>query len=309
MRAGAITEDILAKNPRHPGALHYNIHSYDDPIHAPLGLRAAEVYADVAPSAVHALHMGSHIDFAHGMWELGLERNLRAFNEAISRQPTPDSEYGNQAYHSLTWLVYGYAQHGMHDKAAEMLALIESQIDRYDGAAHRRNFINARAGYLVDTQDWDGHFAKIEVDYDGMSPGVVATDQYIQGVLALKRGDVRAAQDALAKIGGDKPASSGSRRAMVPRLLHLGLAAQIDLDAGRTEQGLALLEEAVELEASVPPEYGPAVPAQPMAELLGDVYVSLGDHARAREAYELSLASYVGRERSLHGLAKASQTH
>ena len=120
---------------------------------------------------------------------------------------------------------------------------------------------------------------------------------------------MQGARDALAKIGGYKRVSSGSRRSMVPRLLHLGLAAQIDLDAGRTQQALAQLEEAVELEASVPPEYGPAVPAQPMAELLGDVYVSLGDHARAKEAYELSLASYVGRERSLHGLAKASQAH
>jgi tetratricopeptide (TPR) repeat protein len=309
MRAGAITEDILARNPRHPGALHYNIHSYDDPIHAPLGLRAAKVYAEVAPSAVHALHMGSHIYYALGMWEPGLERNLRAFNEAVSRQPSPDSEYGNQAYHSLTWLVYGYAQHGMHDKAAEMLALIEAQIKRYDGAAHRRNFINARAGYLVDTQDWDGHFAAIEVDYDGMNPGTIATDQYVQGVRALKHGDTQRAEEALAMIGGDKPASSGSRRAMVPRLLHLGLAAQIDLDAGRTEQGLKRLNEAVELEASVPPEYGPAVPAQPMAELLGDAYLSLGDHVKAEEAYELSLASYVGRERSLQGLAKASQAH
>ena len=309
MRAGAITEDILAKNPRHPGALHYNIHSYDDPIHAPLGLRAANVYAEVAPSAVHALHMGSHIYFALGMWELGLERNLRAFDEAISRQPSPDSEYGNQAYHSLTWLVYGYAQHGMHDKAAEMLALIEEQVKRYDSPAHRRNFINARAGYVVDTQDWDGHFAMVEVDYDGLNPVTIATDQYVHGVRALKNGETQHAEDALVRIGGDKPASSGSRRAMVPRLLHLGLAAQMDLEAGRTEQGLRQLNEAVELEASVPPEYGPAVPAQPMAELLGDVYLSLGDRARAEEAYQQSLASYVGRERSLQGLANASQSH
>ncbi|NIW24922.1 MAG: hypothetical protein GWN29_10340, partial [Gammaproteobacteria bacterium] len=70
--------------------------------------------------------------------------------------------------------------------------------------------------------------------------------------------------------------TSASRRAMVPRLLYLGLAAQIDLEAGHTEQGLALLNEAVELEASVPPEYGPAVPAQPLAELLGDISMSLG---------------------------------
>jgi tetratricopeptide (TPR) repeat protein len=94
MRAGAITEDILDSNPRHPGALHYQIHSYDDPVHAPLGLRAAKVYSEVAPSAVHALHMGSHIYFALGMWEQGLDRNIRSYEEAIARIPE-GGPYGN----------------------------------------------------------------------------------------------------------------------------------------------------------------------------------------------------------------------
>ena len=41
MRAAAIAEEVLLVNPDHPGALHYAIHSYDDPVHAPLGLRMA----------------------------------------------------------------------------------------------------------------------------------------------------------------------------------------------------------------------------------------------------------------------------
>src|SRR5712692_5004514 len=32
MKAAAIAEAVLEKNPEHPGALHYAIHSYDDPI-------------------------------------------------------------------------------------------------------------------------------------------------------------------------------------------------------------------------------------------------------------------------------------
>ena len=57
MKAAAIAEEVFAKNPHHPGAAHYLIHSYDDPLHAPLGLRAARVYADIAPAAAHARHM------------------------------------------------------------------------------------------------------------------------------------------------------------------------------------------------------------------------------------------------------------
>src|SRR5262249_13975807 len=57
MKAAALVEDVFAKNREHPGAAHYLIHCYDDPVHAPLGMRAARVYAGFAPAAVHALHM------------------------------------------------------------------------------------------------------------------------------------------------------------------------------------------------------------------------------------------------------------
>ena len=53
--AGSIAMKIFAENPNHPGAAHYLIHSYDDPVHAPIGLRAARVYAKIAPAATHAL--------------------------------------------------------------------------------------------------------------------------------------------------------------------------------------------------------------------------------------------------------------
>ena len=36
MRAAALLEEVLPSHPTHPGVLHYLIHCYDDPIHAPL---------------------------------------------------------------------------------------------------------------------------------------------------------------------------------------------------------------------------------------------------------------------------------
>ena len=59
----------LPENPKHPGAAHFIIHSFDDPDHAPLALTAARAYAKIAPSAAHALHMPSHIFVQRGMWE------------------------------------------------------------------------------------------------------------------------------------------------------------------------------------------------------------------------------------------------
>ena len=38
VRAAATVQPVFDANPDHPGAAHYLIHSFDDPVHAPLGL-------------------------------------------------------------------------------------------------------------------------------------------------------------------------------------------------------------------------------------------------------------------------------
>ena len=86
MRAAALVEQVYARNPHHPGAAHYLIHAYDDPIHAPLGLRYADAYAKIAASASHALHMPSHIYVAMGMWDEAAAINERSVKAADARR-------------------------------------------------------------------------------------------------------------------------------------------------------------------------------------------------------------------------------
>jgi hypothetical protein len=86
MRAAAIVEQVYARNPQHPGAAHYLIHAYDDPIHAPLGLRYADAYSKIAPAASHALHMPSHIYVAMGMWDESASINERSVKAADLRR-------------------------------------------------------------------------------------------------------------------------------------------------------------------------------------------------------------------------------
>ncbi len=78
-----IAQGIMAENPQHPGALHYLIHSYDDPQHASLALLAANNYAKVAPDATHALHMPSHIYVALGMWDEVIRSNIGSYAASV----------------------------------------------------------------------------------------------------------------------------------------------------------------------------------------------------------------------------------
>lgn len=317
MRAGAITESILAVNPRHPGALHYNIHSYDDPIHAPLGLRAAAVYNEVAPSAVHALHMGSHIYYALGMWELGVERNIRSYEEDVSRQVDPNDPYGGQAYHALTWVPYGYQQMGNFDEARKYISLIEKQVEQYGqgNPIHRNHYATTRASYLIDSRDWQGGLADVQIPHMGLSLYAHVTDMYAKGLVYLNRGDIEGARGELQKMHGDMGGmgemdpmegmvmTSGRRSELAPYLMRMGLEGQIALAEGNQQKALDLIIRAEEMEAQLPSEYGPAVPVQPMAELLADIYREIGNKEMARKYYEISLGRAVGRYRSLQGLS------
>src|SRR5262249_22315444 len=125
MKAAALVEDVFAKNRQHPGAAHYLIHCYDDPVHAPLGMRAARVYAGIAPAAVHALHMPSHIFFASGMWAEAATSNEASWAASVARGEKLKLGAGEHSHHALSWLEYAYLELGRWKDARATLATME----------------------------------------------------------------------------------------------------------------------------------------------------------------------------------------
>jgi hypothetical protein len=119
LQAARILEAVLARQPDHPGALHYLIHSYDFPPLAARGLAAARRYDRVASDAPHALHMPSHIFSMLGMWPESIRSNRAALA-------------GARGYvHAMDFLVYAHLQ-GAQDAEArrvvdEAAALLGTQ--------------------------------------------------------------------------------------------------------------------------------------------------------------------------------------
>ena len=77
-KATALLEPLFRKYPQHPGIPHYLIHAYDNAEMASRGVEAARIYAQIAPSAPHALHMPSHIYTRLGMWQESIASNTAA---------------------------------------------------------------------------------------------------------------------------------------------------------------------------------------------------------------------------------------
>ena len=82
--AGSIALGVFERNPYHPGAAHYIIHAFDDPVHAPLALPAAYRFADIAAAVSHARHMPSHIFIQRGMWDRVSKSNDSAYEAAVA---------------------------------------------------------------------------------------------------------------------------------------------------------------------------------------------------------------------------------
>src|SRR4030095_2384212 len=162
MRAAAVAESVYQKNPLHPGALHYLIHSYDDPEHASLGLRAARAYGTVARSASHAQHMPSHIFFALGLWQDSIAANKASMKTA--------RDEGTGGYHPLHWLMYSYVQVGRFDEGAKLLSLIQEDAMKTPTSAYNRNHLAmCQATMLVEMQEKAPSTLLTVVDTSGMA--------------------------------------------------------------------------------------------------------------------------------------------
>ena len=114
-RAIAILEPLFRAHPDHPGLAHYMIHACDSEELAEQGLPAARVYAKIAPSAPHALHMPSHIFTRLGLWDDSIQSNL-ASKESAHKHGDAMGEL-----HAMDYLVYAYLQEGRDGDAQRVV--------------------------------------------------------------------------------------------------------------------------------------------------------------------------------------------
>ena len=144
--AASIAEKVFAENPKHPGAAHFIIHSFDDPDHAPLALTAANSYAKIAPAAAHALHMPSHIYVQRGMWQQVAASNTDAYKAAMDLNTRMKLAEGREDFHTLSWLEYANLMLGKFDEAKRNIDLAKQAADRNpDNRAVRNGYLGMRA--------------------------------------------------------------------------------------------------------------------------------------------------------------------
>jgi len=319
MRAAGVLEEAWVNHREHPGLVHYLIHSYDDPVHAPLGLRAARIYAKIAPNAGHAQHMTSHIFLALGMWQEVVQANIAAIADVDrARKAAAKSSVGCGHYPS--WLEYAYLQLGQMDKARSAIAACRASVESQTAMDHPGmsmdpdasligSFANMRLRYLVDTGDWAGEVASWTLPKNA-GAGARLDFAFARAMGEIMQGHRDAARQALTElevIGGQvieiktKSADPDPSYRARPEILLMEVRALLAEQEGDFAGAERLMLQAVSLEDKLPIAFGPPTIDKPGHELLGEFLLRRGRKDEAHAEFEKAVARTPGRRLAAQG--------
>ena len=299
--AGSIGLEITARNPKHPGAVHYTIHAFDDPVHAPLALPAAWVFADIAAAVSHARHMPTHIFIQHGMWEQVSTSNQSAYDAAVALWVPGDS--AGDMTHALDWGQYGDLQLGNYPRARLWIERMEGVVDRNPGQERVVNALpRVKARYVLETQQWSAQ----PVTDTSSAPELLAT-----GISAVHLENFDLAEQAVDRLDAlavaatvEKDTSYYARTGQPMIIMHLQVAGLLAIARGDVERGLGFLAEGVAVAESMRPPNGAPNPVKPVHEQYGEALFAAGRYPEAVAQFDKSLLRTPNRPLSLLGLAR-----
>jgi hypothetical protein len=315
-KAAGILETVWAEQPNHPGVVHYLIHSYDVPALAPQGLKAARVYAAIAPAVPHAQHMPSHIFTRLGLWQESIESNLVGHRaaKAYAEKTYGPGGYDQETVHTLDYLAYAYlqtAQDGAARGVVDEVAALRSGPQPNLPVAYALAAIPAR--YVLERRDWAAAAAlkppAVEFPWDKF-PWAAAMTSFTRALGAARTGDLPGARTEIANLQRFKERLADAKNeywANQVEVQRLGAAAVLANVEGDVARALDLSRAATELEASM--DKHPATPGAvlPARELRADLLLEQYDAAAALQEYQAVLRTDPNRFRSLLGLARAAK--
>jgi tetratricopeptide (TPR) repeat protein len=321
MRAARVLEEAWIDHRDHPGLVHYLIHSYDDPAHAPLGLRAARIYAKIAPDAGHAQHMTSHIFLALGMWREVVEANIAAMAD-VDRVRKAAGKGPAGCGHYASWLGYAYLQLGQKDKAGSAVtqcrAAVQSQaamdhpgMSMDPDASLTGSFANMRLRYLLDTGDWTGEIAGWTLPKNA-GAGARLDFAFAHALGEIMQGHREPARQALTELEavGREVADLKTRSRdpdpsyrVRPEIFLLEVRALLAEQEGDLAGAERLMLQAVGLEDKLPIAFGPPTIDKPSHEIFAEFLFRRGRKDEAHAEFEKAVARTPGRRLTEQGFA------
>ena len=301
-KATALLEPLFRKYPQHPGIPHYLIHAYDNVEMASRGVEAARIYAQIAPSAPHALHMPSHIYTRLGMWQESI-----ASNTAARKAAREENDIGEEL-HAMDYLIYADLQLGRDQEAGQVLDDLRKMAGlspKYFKVAYAASAMPAR--YAIERRKWD-EAAELAPMPDAL-PQAAAITAWSRAVGFARGKQVGPARAEIAKLTSayEQMRTAGDEYWATQIHVQLNSAlAWINYAEGKRAEAIKLMRAAADEEDAVeklPVTPGAIVPAR---EQLGDLLLETGDAKAAVKEFNSAFAQAPRRRGTLMGMARVA---
>ena len=309
-------QSVIDRNPRHPGALHYYIHTVE--AHHPERREGpADMLGELMPGAGHLVHMPSHIYMRIGRYTDSYAANRKAVasDESYITQCRSQGIYPLNYYpHNIHFMAWSAMFQGRPKAALEAARKIVEKVppelsaDKNTWALYE-TFLSQPMFVMVRFGMWDKMLAETKPDLESQfMTGIWHYGRALAYIhsnrLAMARKELRPLSDAQEAMGTVKHYVGFATAETLLTIAEEIVRGELASAEGNTLEGLARLERAVRLEDSLrynePPDW-----YFPVRHFLGAMLLDAGRPNEAEVVYAADLRKNPENGYSLFGLKYA----
>lgn len=300
-------ERVLMRNPNHPGACHYYIHTVEA-VNPKAAVPCAERLAKLMPGEGHMVHMPAHIYIRVGRWNDAIEANQHAIHsdEVFIEGQHPMGVYPLAYYpHNIHFLAFASTMAGRSAQAIVAANTLTSKVNL--DAARQVGMLQEMLPYhaltLTTFGKWDEVLAQPLPPEDIRFSYAMAS--YARGVAHAAKGEWAEAQVALDTVSAIHATTlDGAEGKTALSIAVHALSGEIATRHGDLDVGINHFRKAATIEDEglyfEPPKW-----YYPIRHSLGAALLKAGQHAEAEKVYREDLRRFPENGWSQFGLAQA----
>src|SRR5258706_520963 len=307
----AVLEWVLKRNPNHPGAIHYYIHTVEASPNPDRALAYASRLAQLMPMAGHLVHMPAHIYERVGDYQSAARSNAdaAAADEAYFKATGAQGFYSMYYAHNLDFLAIAHSMQGRYRDALDAsMKLVDftrpmvKDMPMFEPILAKAILMRERFN------QWDEIMKQPQPDASWSS--TLALWHWARGIAFARRGDfgnAQSEQKAFLDTAKSVPADSMSSLNPTSKIFLIAddvLRARIAEAKHDDKSALEFFNKGVRDEDALaydePPQW-----FHPVRESLGGLLLRRGNYAEAEKVFRADLERNRHSGRSLFGLTES----